>query len=93
MLTGYAGFTLRTHNICKILSKSTKLKVIKYVYGKENYKWLKNKNNEFYEEVYCIDHILESIEDKIEKKHYEDEIELNYLLKKIELNFTKVLHL
>lgn len=92
MLTGYAGFTLRTHNICEILSKSTKLKVIKYVYGKENYKWLKNKNNEFYEEIYCIDHILESIEDKIEKKDYEDEIELNYLVKKIELNFTKVLY-
>ena len=58
-LTGYAGFTQRTHNICNIIKKSNpNIRIIKYLYGKENFEYLKNNKEFEYEKLIEIDNLL-----------------------------------
>ena len=92
VLTGYAGFTKRTHNICELLNNDAPVRVIKYAYGKSNFDWLKNTKANFYEKIYCIDHIYEEIESNLGKIKEKDEIEINNLIKKLNLNLTKILY-
>ena len=75
IVTGYCGFTNRTHSISKLLSKEfTDLKISKIVFGKNNFKFLKNQKELNYERLDNIEEMLEKIvRDK--KDYSEDEIE------------------
>ena len=62
-LTGYSGFTQRTHNICKILKKlNPNVEFIKYVYGFKNFEYLKKNNELKYQKLIEIDKLLEECE-------------------------------
>ena len=75
IFTGYCGFTNRTHSISKLISKEfTDLKISKIVFGKNNFKFLKNQRELNYERLDNLEEMLESIA-KDKKDYSEHEIE------------------
>lgn len=93
ILSGYAGHTIRTHNVCRLLKNELQIKVTKYVYGKNNYKWLKNQKSSIYDKIFCVEHIYEEIENSLDNIEQNDLDFLNYLVKKKNKNLTKILYI
>ena len=89
ILSGYAGHTIRTHNVCRLLKNELQIKVTKYVYGKNNYKWLKNQKSSIYDKIFCVEHIYEEIENSLDNIEQNDLDFLNYLVKKKKQKFNK----
>ena len=75
ILSGYAGHTIRTHNVCRLLKNELQIKVTQYVYGKNNYKWLKNQKSSIYDKIFCVEHIYEEIENSWYTEGYGGEIQ------------------
>lgn len=92
ILTGYAGFTLRTHNILCLLKKKVPIQVTCYVYGKKNFNWLKQNNKDnLYSKIYCIDELLERIEKNLSNINQLNE-SITKIVKNSKFNITKSLY-
>ncbi len=65
IFTGYIGFTQRTNNIAKFINRDfPNIKISTIVFGRPNYDFLIRQNYTKYEEVTCIEHIMEEIDKK-----------------------------
>lgn len=93
ILTGYAGFTIRTHNILLLLKKKLNIDVTCYVYGKENFDWL-NKNNidGLYKNIFSIDEIYKNIEKELDFNKNNYKFKISNLVEKLNFNITQSLY-
>ena len=78
ILTGYSGFTQRTHSILRLLKKDLKINSINcLVMGGHNYRYLKSQKDFEYNNLIYIDNLLRDLEKNSSKKllsEYENEI-------------------
>ena len=75
IFTGYSGFTNRTHSISRLISKEfQELKISKIVFGKHNFKFLKEQKEVNYEKIVKVEEEQENILKK-NKDYSEEEIE------------------